>query len=242
MAAALCIALVAAIISSRQIIRSPARFQRASLVLLLLSAILSGVYMVFLILSISLFDDRTLMDYRILSPLYVTGLIGNLVGLQWLSSRAASLWTMRVSLWVFCMALVCGYAFDSLAWRGIASEYGLGFAQKRFYDPELQRALSTLPQQNTTLYSNLPSPVLASYFHGDLHPLPSHRPPQPGEPPLADSIRFLNSRIGRGRAFVLFFGEGLRKYEISRAELLKLIRLSVRAEGQGWVLYGPPDR
>jgi 4-amino-4-deoxy-L-arabinose transferase-like glycosyltransferase len=114
-----------------------------------------GVYLPFLAVSISFFDANTPLDYRILSPIFVIGLI-------WLLAAAPRPFqapsTFRLALALLLLLFLAGQAWPTFGWARQASREGLGFHHRYWQESELMAQVKQLPEESL-IYSNGASAV-----------------------------------------------------------------------------------
>ena len=119
----------------------------------LLSSLFVAVYTILLIISMSFFDSRTRLDYRILSPAYVMGLP---VVLHLLARVTVSIDAVRPAKFVF---VVLGIVLVGInLWRGAAwtlnsHNAGLGYANQAWRQSALIREVQAV-STDVELYSN----------------------------------------------------------------------------------------
>lgn len=115
----------------------------------------ASVYLLFLLFSVSFVDAHTPLDYRILSPLYVTLIL-------WLAAlflRKLSSGIVDRPTRVVIAVVIAGFIGINLgrssAWARSTSKEGIGFGAKIWRNSPTLAYLAKLPP-NTLLYSNAP--------------------------------------------------------------------------------------
>ncbi len=121
------------------------------------------VYVLFLIISISLFDASTPLNYRLLSVAIIPLIILFTGGLAWIWQSGARLngiagWGVRIVTGLFCIALVYSGVKDGTIAVNNLSQDGLGFAQRSLTGSEAIQYIREMPP--VTIYSNKPTIIL----------------------------------------------------------------------------------
>lgn len=209
---------------------------REATLLLKLLLIFAVLYPCFLLVTISTVDIRTPLDDRILLPEFILGLMINLILLKWFWQWAKPWVALRMVTVLFCVTLVCIYATSSVLWASTASDTGLGWARKRYVDPDLIAVLKTIPS-TAMVYTNEPSPLLAENFKGVIDPLPTFSGDPKKDMDFRLEMRELRTQIEDGQAWIIFFSHSAKSSEIEHAELRQMLPLSVRGRGDKWVVY-----
>lgn len=115
-------------------------------------ALFSLMYLAFLLVSLSFFDAQTSLDTRILSPVFVTGLIA-LCAAVTERLRAAP---ARVRRFALIIGLMMGSAFLVSAWRMASSLHGgahKGYVSETWTQSRLLQQVDSFPD-STLIYSN----------------------------------------------------------------------------------------
>jgi len=123
-------------------------------------------YSAFLVLSISFFDANTPLDDRILSPVYISGVILTAFYLHkllssnclipFLGKRGHKVIHGVVLLLLIVMGLM--YVRQTAVWGWQSYQNGLGFASAAWQQSEIAAQLNALPE-DTPIYSNAPGVV-----------------------------------------------------------------------------------
>jgi hypothetical protein len=116
------------------------------------------IYTGFLIFSISFFDAHTLMDYRILSPIYVSGLILVLWMIQRLLSYTKEIPLLKSILLLTGIAFSGSYLVRGTGWIIHTSRDGQGYASKAWHNSEIIKKIRNLPSE-IPIFTNLPDAV-----------------------------------------------------------------------------------
>ncbi|MEK6590907.1 MAG: hypothetical protein AABZ11_09545 [Nitrospinota bacterium] len=116
------------------------------------------IYTGFLIFSISFFDAHTLMDYRILSPIYVSGLILVLWMIQRLLSYTKEIPLLKSILLLTGIAFSGSYLVRGTWWIIHTSRDGQGYASKAWHHSEIIKKIRNLPSE-IPIFTNLPDAV-----------------------------------------------------------------------------------
>lgn len=194
--------------------------------------ILSFTYVAFLFVSRTWFDHRTPLDWRILSPLFATGLLFNSLILQ-------QLWrTPRFSIIVhplvagLCVAVLVGHCFNSMVVAKMVAAEGLGWNRVRFHDVRLIQTVRGLPE-SAILYSN-DAAALAARMERRVSPLPVLA--RGGAREESRMRVFLRDARG-GKAFVLYFPKKGQTADESLKSLRRIATLRPQTRGSKWTLY-----
>jgi hypothetical protein len=129
--------------------------------LMWLLASFSLVYVIFLAGSVSFVDANTPLDDRILSPLYVAGVVvaAWLAGIAWPQARRAR-WPAGAML-ALCAAFAALSAGRSAGWLAAGYRQGIGFNSAAWLASPSLMQLQELPE-SSMLYSNAPEVI---YLH-----------------------------------------------------------------------------
>ena len=178
-----------------------------SIQLIKLMAIFSVVYVLLIMVSISFFDPSTPMDSRILSPLFVTGLLFNVIALKCLLRRGQPSRLRTVSLVLLCAALLVAYGLSTSAFARESSREGLMWGKRKFTDPALHSALDEVGRSKI-IYSNAPRP-LAANLGRRVTPLPQRlfAGRAGGSAQYQTEMRRLKDQVENGQAQVVFFDD-----------------------------------
>jgi hypothetical protein len=116
-----------------------------------------ALYSIMLILTIALFDAKTPLDNRLLSPLYLLGviLVCCLIGKLIVSQSAFGVRAIAVAVFVM---LIGYYVTSSGEMLRESHQYGLGLAGKRWQEYEAVAKIKNLPE-NVAIYTNRPYAV-----------------------------------------------------------------------------------
>lgn len=194
--------------------------------------ILSITYVLFLFVSRTWFDHRTPFDWRILSPLFATGLLLNTIILQELWNAPQRKLPIRWALAPLCIVVLLGHVVNTGMVAGAVSRDGLGWNRVRFQDPVLIEAIQNVPQ-NAKLYSNDAAALEAS-MDREVLPVPVV---SRGGTREQVRLRTFVRNAGSGTAWVLYFpkkgvtADGSLKGIGGTAELRPMVR------GSKWTLY-----
>jgi hypothetical protein len=126
-----------------------------------LALLFSMIYIIFLFFSISFFDANTPLDTRILSPVYVSGLLLGLYGVVWYLSLVPNYRPIYISIFALALWLSTHYTFESS--RLISESYhtGIGLNSQAWLQSETMTALEKYPAE-MIIYSNAPDAI---YLH-----------------------------------------------------------------------------
>lgn len=118
------------------------------------------VYPAFLAFSISFFDANTPLDDRILSPLYVAGVVLVLAALARLPDKVEGRWLTAILILV-AVLFVGTAVWREVRWIEANAGLGLGFSARAWQQSDLLAEVRQLPD-DTPLFSNVPEAV---YLH-----------------------------------------------------------------------------
>jgi 4-amino-4-deoxy-L-arabinose transferase-like glycosyltransferase len=128
--------------------------EREPAYLQLLVWLFAASYALFLALSVSFVDAGTPLQERVLSPLYVFGVVLG-VTLLWKDLAARRSRALRIAVAVALVGMLGAHALRGFdLWR-VANDRGLGYADQRWSASELLREVRGLPDA-ALLYSNAP--------------------------------------------------------------------------------------
>jgi hypothetical protein len=121
------------------------------------------IYILFLVISISVFDASTPLNSRILSVAIIPLIVLFFSGLAWVWQVTARLngWvnlTARIAVGLFCIGLVYSGLKDGSNAINNLSQDGLGFAQRSLTGSKLIQYIHDLPP--ISIYSNKPTIIL----------------------------------------------------------------------------------
>jgi 4-amino-4-deoxy-L-arabinose transferase-like glycosyltransferase len=117
--------------------------------------IFAVVYLGFLLFSVSFVDAHTPLDYRILSPLYITLVLWVAsLALRWIFHDKNPLGA-RMMMAILLAGFIGSHIGRSAIWARATSKEGIGFGAKVWRDSPTLAWIKALPP-NTLLYSNAP--------------------------------------------------------------------------------------
>lgn len=164
------------------------------------------VYLAFLVISLSFFDASTPLDDRILSVIYLPGIILFASGLAWiwkaLANRAVF---FRLLLGFFCLLFLLFSAKDGIAAVGQLSTQGQGFAHQGFQQSQIIQDIRNLPE--IMLYSNKPTAIyLLTGRNAYIIPTPTDNVTGLSRPNYAADRDLIQQRVSQGQALLVLFG------------------------------------
>jgi hypothetical protein len=115
--------------------------------------IFSVIYGLFLAISISFFDGHTPLNYRLLSPVYVSFVILTLCLAHRLLHSTKELRFVRVSSLIICLTFLASYLFQGTAWIIDGHNDGLGYTNETWRHSEILEQVRSFPP-GTPIYSN----------------------------------------------------------------------------------------
>lgn len=198
------------------------------------------IYLVFLILSISLFDAYTHMDGRILAPAHIAfipAVIGSFATMYRakLSRRVAP---VAVGLLVL---LVIGQCVQATAWSTEAPDKYLDLTNRSWKNSDLIAFSAKVPK-NAQIYSN---GVALMYFRADRFAMPIPKLRNPGtlvdDPRFARRTELMRDSLSTGKAYIFYFKTLPQGYLPPRKELQRQLNLKLIYTGKdGYVYKGRP--
>jgi hypothetical protein len=197
-----------------------------------LLVIFSCTYVGFLLVSRALFDDRTPLDWRILSPLFACGIVLISLILQHLWGIARLAMVERPLIAGLCAAVFLGHLVNSSLVARIAAAEGLGWNRVRFQDQQLIQAVKGL-LPSTILYSN-DAPALAARAERPVLPIPVTSRAQTT---ASRRLRQFQQDARSGNAYVLYFPKKGRVVDDSLKSLRHIASLRPAVRGSKWTLY-----
>jgi hypothetical protein len=195
-------------------------------------------YLAFLLVSLTFLDANTPLDSRILSPVYVTGVILAVYfladGLRWLHRPAVVRYALISLSFVFLAAL----AARSLNYIQSSYAGGIGFTSRWWREsPTLAVLQSYAP--TTVVYSNAPE-ALYLYTTRDVRPMPKKyesanlRPNQNYEAELMA----LKEDVWRRGSIIVYFDPMIRSTLPAEREILETLGLKILEQTADGVIYG----
>ena len=213
--------------------RTHAPVLRLSLLLLLFM----GLYTLFLIFTISLYDAATPLDGRILSPVFVAGLILVLLHLQQAISQG------RAARWIglLCLGLMVvpigGYLVQSVPQVSKANQVGLNYTGREWRQSDTMRRVGLLPAA-ALIYSNAPDAIyLLTGRTANLLPPHANIYTQRPNAYYAAQMAFIRAQATRQPVVVVYFRTVYRMYLPVEAELQQAFPLGAAQPGSDGVIY-----
>lgn len=182
--------------------------------------IFSASYLLFLPISISLFDAYTPLDDRILSPFYITVMLGLII---WATDMIGSQMQFRHvrPIIILSMVLIVGLQLGVLRKYALSVAHnGLGFSHQLWRESLLLKSVASV-HKNIMIYSNVPEPVKL-YLDRNATMLPiifdpvSKRINQGYE----SEINELSAKVKARRAIVVYFSAGQSRNYLPTPEQL----------------------
>lgn len=196
------------------------------------------VYPAFLAVSISFLDANTPLDDRILSPVFVAGILLVVYYAQVLLNVSHG--RRQITIGVTAVALLFGafYLLNAASWIHASQGQGLGFSNRVWQDTEIEPAINQLPV-DAVIYSNAPGIVY----------ILTERPSTPLPKDTLAVTRQVNSeydqelaevkiRLVGGNNYVIYFdaaGQAVSDREREFVEQLSLQALTSAKEGTIYV-------
>jgi len=213
--------------------RAHAPLLRLSFLLLLFM----GLYGLFLIFTISWYDAATPLDGRILSPVFVAGLILALTHLQQAISRGRV--ARRIGLLGLPLAavLVGGYLVQSVPQVRQANRVGLNYTGREWRQSDTLRRVAGLPPA-ALIYSNAPDAIyLLTGRTANLLPPHANIYTQRANAYYAAQMDLIRAQATRQPLFLVYFHTVYRMYLPSEAELPQVLPLGAPQAADDGVIY-----
>ncbi|MCU0489846.1 MAG: hypothetical protein MUE67_12970, partial [Anaerolineales bacterium] len=196
------------------------------------------LYLAFLLVSLSFLDANTPLDFRIFSPIYVTGVILTLYflteGLKGLRRPAVVRYAL-ISLGFMMMAALAARSLDY-----VQSSYanGIGFTNRWWRESSTLAALQNYPP-GKVVYTNAPE-ALYLYTERIVRPMPkkyesaNQRPNEEYEAELMALKEQIQSQGG----IIVYFDSMARAMLPSPQEILEILSLEVLEQTADGAIYG----
>lgn len=196
------------------------------------------LYLAFLLFSLTYLDANTPLDPRILSPVYVTGVIVALYflaeALKWLSRPRLVRYVLIGASFVF----VATFAFSSLDYIRSGYADGIGFTSRWWRESPTLAVLQKFPSSNI-VFSNAPE-ALYLYTNRYARAMPKKYESanrRPNERYQAELLE-LKEQIRQQGGVVVYFDPMLRPNFPKPQELLETLGLDVLEQTADGVIYG----
>jgi len=190
-------------------------------------------YILFLMVSRTFFDHATPLDYRILSPLFVSAMIMCTLIIKWIVERSPRPIVLGIIIGLFCVVMVPAYETNTAIWAAKVSKEGLGYARARFTDPKLMEALERI-EPDAHLYAN-DDRGLEMWVDRDVQLVPD---PGKTDRKLAAKAREFRKDLAARKTWLLFFTRKRKGTEYVATEIDgTLAKLTEQSRGTEWTLY-----
>lgn len=208
-----------------------------------LFAIFVALYTLFLLMSISFLDANTPLDDRILSPVYVSGLLliiflaGEAIRMAGDSRRVAVSAVVGVPLALLAVA----YVTHSASWVTESRAQGLGYSSPQWQQSPLIAEVYSLPA-DTIIYSNAPE-VIELLAKRPATPLPRQMEAmtQTENADYEQEVAAMKETLEGGEGVVVFFNV-LDRPVMTTEELHRNVSLHALAQVPDGVIYGADNR
>jgi len=195
----------------------------------------AGLYIVFLIISISFFDYYTPVNTRVLLPVFVILLYAVALGFQTYMYR---LWPVQLVLaGLLLVPTVAGLPALQVTHRAVAHN-GSDFLGRDFRSQEILAYIAR--HQFVKIYSNSPD-ILQLFFEHRAEPLPRKFDPRSNRsiPEFEQGLDLMAKEVMAGEAVVIWLGKlAWRDYYPTREHLEKDMSLPVLHRAKGGVVLG----
>lgn len=201
-----------------------------------ITALFNTVYIVFLVVSLSVADMQTPLDYRILAPAFVPWLISfvgllKLLGERWLHVKYIRLAPMAPAL------IMLIFNLQAIVYIGSESRTaGLGYANREWADLSILQHVAELPEK-TTVYSNAPD-LIYLYTERYSRFVPHKYAPTTGEsnPDYTLELAAMQEALSEKTSVLIYFDWVERDYVPTLQELDQQLSLKSVTSGKGGVV------
>ena len=202
-----------------------------------LLGLFSLVYLLFLAVSISFVDANTPLDHRILSPIYLMGVVGGMGTLTAVYTHKPLPAYIQLGGVGLLLLFLAAQGVQSAGWVQRANQDGLGFNQRVWQQSVLLAEVRALPP-DVTLYSNAPSAVhfLTGRPVQDL-PRQMEATTQQPNPNYQLEMAFLQGKFAAETAVVVYITVLARTTTPTEAELQETLNLHPQTRLPEGVLY-----
>lgn len=194
------------------------------------------IYCVFLIVSISFFDVRTPLDFRILSPVYVSGLVFILYIAHRLLNSMEGTRSLKIASIVLCMAFAVLHLPHSLWWVTRTHANGSKYAS-RWQHSEIMEQLKTLPSEIPIFTNGVYAVYILAGRHASQLPAKVNADRQINDSYSSDLVR-MRDQLENGRGVLVYFNTiSWRWYFPSENELKDELPLRLLTRGADGSIY-----
>jgi 4-amino-4-deoxy-L-arabinose transferase-like glycosyltransferase len=202
-----------------------------------LLAVFCVVYVSFLVFSISFFDANTPLDSRILSPLYVSGLLIIMYLVRESLPQFAQVPAFRVPFALFGFFVLASYLWNSSTLILDGYQNGIGFNSLAWNSSAILDEVEKLPE-DITIYTNAPEAI---YFHFNRPAASIPRKvvsttQQVNQNYLSD-LAEMRDLVEQGRGVVLYFTALNRPTLLTEDELEQHLSLQVLTQAADGTIY-----
>ena len=194
------------------------------------------IYAAFLVVSISFLDANTPLDNRILSPVYVAGLIV----LLYAADRSIKLLRQSSGTVIIVAIIALLMATSAIKSSRILSESyrtGLGFSNQTWQQSNLWDEIRTFPS-DTTIYSNVPEVVYIYTERPTLHiPKESLKTQGIANPNYALELAQMNDELATGGGILVYFDQ-LSGRTSTQKDIQSLALKAVFKDAEGSIFVG----
>jgi hypothetical protein len=117
-----------------------------------------AVYVGFLFVSLSFFDAHSPLDVRILSPVFVSGLIIVMYLLNALLRSVEGVRAAQAAIIAVSLLFALSYLGSGVVWAIRTHDEGRGYASRRWQQSDIIASIRSLPEE-TLIYSNGPDAI-----------------------------------------------------------------------------------
>jgi hypothetical protein len=194
------------------------------------------VYGGFLLVSVSFFDANTPFDERILSPVFVAGiLLVTYYASAFVAENRLPRWAKGVGTAVLLL-FALAYLFNAIRWMNTAQTQGLGFSGVNWQNTNLAPAIAQLPD-NALIFSNAPD-VVYILTGRSAHPLPKPITVTTGQENemYADEMHQVEKFLFNANGYIIIFNSLGAAAQIEQ-ELLTTWPLTVKIQTNQGTIY-----
>jgi hypothetical protein len=202
-----------------------------------LLVVFSVLYLMFLIFSISFVDANTSLDSRILSPLYVSGIVVVLYLLEKFLTLVHKPTLLKGIFVSFGLLLLTSNLWNGSTLVVDAYRTGIGFNSLAWKNSDILREVEKIPQ-DVVIYSNAPEAI---YFHFNRPAVSLPRKIMSTTQQVNQNFNYemteMKDSIDRGRGIVIYFSALIRPTLVSDVELKEQLFLKVLTRYRDGTIY-----
>jgi hypothetical protein len=197
------------------------------------------VYIAFLVFSVSFFDANTPLDNRILSPIYVVGLLVALFGVISLITLKPDNFSVKTGVFILGIWLTMNYLSTSINLVSSSYREGIGLNSREWLQSETLNELEIYSPE-IVIYSNAPDAI---YLHTGRPavslPRKYERASQRVNHNYSSDLVNIQNLVDSNQALIVYFSTLNRPNISTEEELSTDLRLDVVANLSDGKIFGP---